>query len=367
MDKEVLVKLSKDMLAAAKLLTPEEVKHVVMNYYMQQDNRIRADHQILQLKKKYEDIPKDKRPSHLVLDWISENTGALESQIRSVLSHYSKNQAIGRWAEANWGIGPVISAGLIAFINMDKSPTVGHIYRYSGNDPTVIWCTQADCLSWIKENGGASEDLIIKSAAHFGRFVDSLRRFATTNREGKPVKLTNDTLAAALARRPWNADFKTLCWKIGESFVKISGKIDEVTGQPASVYGRLYNERRIQEDERSKKLLFKDQAAAVLARTPNHAQRKTYKEGELPDGHLFSRAKRYAVKIFLSHWWEQNYWFTFGKAPPAPFAIGKLSHAHYIEPEVPIIKRKDDGPSPAGVTVPATPTAPTQSGVAAAA
>jgi hypothetical protein len=42
-----------------------------------------------------------------------------------------------------------------------------------------------------------------------------------TSTQGK-VKLAH--VKRALTMRPFNAGLKTLCWKIGESFVKISGK-----------------------------------------------------------------------------------------------------------------------------------------------
>src|SRR6185436_14373220 len=104
----------------------------------------------------------------------------LEKQVMRALAAFSSNHPVGKWAESIVGIGPVLSAGLLAHINVrkcgcqvyrDMKPipihdcpglaTAGHIWRYAGYDPTVTW-----------EKG---------------------------------------------QKRPWNARLKVICWKIGES------------------------------------------------------------------------------------------------------------------------------------------------------
>ena len=54
-----------------------------------------------------------------------------------------------------------------------------------------------------------------------------------------------------------------------------------------------------------------------------------YSDGRLPPpDHIHSRAKRYAVKLFLSHYHEIGYTLEFGIEPPNPYPIGVLGHAH---------------------------------------
>ena len=58
---------------------------------------------------------------------------------------------------------------------------------------------------------------------------------------------------------------------------------------------------------------------------------KSYVEGKLPKGHIHARAKRYAVKLFLSHlhgFWYQHH---FGVEPPLPYPIAHLGHVHTME------------------------------------
>ena len=49
-------------------------------------------------------------------------------------------------------------------------------------------------------------------------------------------------------------------------------------------------------------------------------------------GHIHSRAKRYAVKLFLAHYQHVAYWHEFGAEPPKPYAIEHMGHADVIKP-----------------------------------
>ena len=57
-------------------------------------------------------------------------------------------------------------------------------------------------------------------------------------------------------KRPWNASLKVLCWKIGESFVKVSSN-------PKDFYGKLVRPIDL-EIKRNDQHLFADQAEAKL-------------------------------------------------------------------------------------------------------
>jgi hypothetical protein len=52
----------------------------------------------------------------------------------------------------------------------------------------------------------------------------------------------------------------------------------------------------------------------------------------LPPGHIHERAKRYAVKLFLSALHEVWYYYRYGTRPPKPYPITHLGHAHYMPP-----------------------------------
>lgn len=260
---EGIAKLRKDIREATEL-GPTEARFLVDAYYTTQDNRIRAAHQVRTLAEGYE--PND------VIAWLFEQQETLENELRKVLDTYSSKSNVGLWAKSVCGIGPVISAGLLCHIDIEQAPTVGHIWRFAGLDPTVEWKKKE--------------------------------------------------------KRPWNADLKRLCWLIGESFVKVSGR-------EADVYGKVYLARKEREIAKNEAGDFADQAASALTskKWRDDTQAKAhYEAGKLPPGRIHARSKRYATKLFLSHWHHVAYEDHFGEPPPKPYVITHLGHAHYLSP-----------------------------------
>lgn len=291
-------KLTKDIKAAAKTLTVREARYLTDLYYQMQDNRIRAAGQIRAM-----EAGEVKEP-HMTLDWVFSQSEKLEGSIRSVLGEFAKNRIVGAWSQSIMGIGPVISAGLIANISMriwvcmapeeekasrrkpsehcrpskpcsmacHEKPlnTVGQIWRYAGLDPTTKW------------------------------------------EKGK--------------KRPWNASLKRLCWLIGQSFVKVHNN-------PKDFYGHYYRVRKEQEVKKNDAFQFRDQAERILREKKIGKETDAYKSysiGKLPPAHIQQRAERYAVKLFLSHWHQVAYRAEFEAMAPAPYAISELGHADLI-------------------------------------
>lgn len=266
--RKVVERLTRDLVKAAKTLSAKEARFLVDAYYMIQDNRIMAGNQIAALTRVTETHPNEE-PNE-VLRWLLDQQGILENQIKRALDSYSDSDPLGEWARGVIGIGPVIAAGLLAHIDIEKAPTAGHIWRFAGLDPTSRW-----------DKG---------------------------------------------QKRPWNAGLKTLCWKIGESFVKVSGN-------PKAIYGQLYKQRKELEMERNERHKFAEQAKAKLEKYrigKDTDAYKAYSDGRLPPAHIHARAKRWAIKIFLSHYHAQAYRLKYGKEPPAPYAIAIQGHAHKI-------------------------------------
>jgi hypothetical protein len=297
-----LLRLSRDIKQAGVTLERREARYLVDSYYQMQDYRISSENQI-------RSMSKDDEP-HLTLDFFSSQMRMLENQIKSVLDTWSSSKELGVWAKSITGIGPVIAAGLLAHIDIEKAPTVGHIWRYAGLDPTMTW-----------EKG---------------------------------------------QKRPWNSDLKVICWKAGESFVKVSGNKNDI-------YGKFYVQRKEYEIERNDAVIEVDTKIVKGAMTdPNKGAYivrddemvsayliegkwyvggnakaawqtlnrkkigkdtdayKAYSVGKLPPAHIHARAKRYAVKLFLAHYHETGYRLHYGEEPPAPYPIAVLGHAHRI-------------------------------------
>ena len=259
-------RLTRDLKNASVTLSDREARFLVDAFYAMQRDRIRAGHQNRTLNENAE--------PHDVLTWLQAQRNTLEKQISRALDAYSDGLLIGRWARSQIGIGPIISAGLACHIDIKHAPTVGHIWRFAGLDPTVVW--------------------------------------------------------KAGQKRPWNGSLKRLCFLIGESFVKVSGNEN-------AVYGLAYTTRKAREIEKNERGDFKDQAEKALKEKKwgdDTQAKKHYEAGRLPPARIHMRAKRWAVKLFLSNYHEVLYFSTFGKLPPLPYIMAKdpLLHTHFVEP-----------------------------------
>jgi hypothetical protein len=246
-------------------LSADEARWLVDQYYSVQDFRIQATGQERAVAQ-----AADAASAELV-SWLGVSMKTVEREILKALDAYSDIHLPGRWAKSITGIGPVIAAGLLAHIDIEQAPTVGHIWRFAGLDPTVRW-------------------------------------------EKK-------------TKRPWNAKLKVLTWKIGDSFVKNKGRASDV-------YGKVYEARKAVELERDAAGVFADQAAATLATKTFRDKdvRAVYESGHLPAGRLDLRARRYAVKLFLSHYHHVAYNDRYGEDPPKPYVLTHGDHAHFIGP-----------------------------------
>ena len=294
---EKLQKLTRDIKAAAGRMSDDEARYLVDAYYQEQENRKRSASQQRELAKTKPEAPNE------AIAWLNDVNDILERNICTLLDSYQKSHPLGRWADEIPGIGPVISAGLLAHIDITKAPTVGHIWRYAGLDPTVSW------------------------------------------KKGE--------------KRPWNPQLKTLCWKIGESFVKVSNL-------PNDIYGKVYQERKVEEWEHNLGGDLTIQAAVAtermrkLGKTESQAYqwysgRVTAAEAQvhlealraeqvhslilvemgrgqamLPPAHIQARAKRYAVKLFLAHFHEVAFFIEYGRLPPKPYILTQAPHSHWF-------------------------------------
>lgn len=308
---EVIIgKLDKDLRAAAKAIGRDEARFLVDTYYQLQKDRIRSGLRVRAA---------EEHTAATVLSWVESQSFLLEKRVATMLDLWSAAHPMGPWLRSVHGVGPVISAGLLANLDIEKAPTVGHFWAISGLDPSKSW------------NKGE--------------------------------------------KRPWNASLKRLCFLIGESFMK-SG------GSDKSFYGPIYKQRKDYEWTKNLRGDYAEQARFTLA-TKKFVDKsritKTGSEGDserqeivgakkwyegaynaadlsvsppkgikpivredglligkpgvqmLPPGRIQLRAKRYAVKLFLAHFHNKWYEIHFGCPAPLPYPIAHLGHVHFIE------------------------------------
>lgn len=261
---EAVQRLSKDMIKAGATLGPREARFLVDSYYAIQHYRVQSGNQIKAMDKSAE--------PHDLLTWQTGQMAVLEAEIKKALGRFALAHLPGRWAMSIAGIGPVLAAGFLAHIDIERAPTVGHVWSFAGLNPTQKW------------------------------------------EKGKT--------------RPWNAKFKLVCWKAGESFVKVQNN-------ERDHYGKVYATRKAQEIAKNEAGEFRDQAQASLDTKKWKEDTdafKYYSQGLLPPARIHLRATRYATKLFLSHLHHVMYEHRFGTPPPKPYIIEHGGHVHFLAP-----------------------------------
>lgn len=320
----VIDKQTKAIRAIAKSMPPDAARILVDSYYDSQEDRKRSANQTR--------AADETEKPHQVVMWLVKQHRAIESRIKIMLDAFSEAQPLGAWARKNRGIGPILASGLLAHIDITKCKSGSSVWAFAGLDPNVFWegkdKTSKELQRIIGEHIPRSYTATVADVAlacdHFRRRRDTINKHATT----KAGNITWTSLVTALARKPWNGALKTLAWKIGESFVKVSGHDD-------SFYGSLYAQYKAAEVACNTRGEFAKQAEDKLRRfnigTATEAY-KSYSTGKLPAAHLHARAKRRVVKLFLSHYFEVGYELLHRKPAPRPWAIDQGGHVDYIPP-----------------------------------
>lgn len=318
--KDAMLRLTEDLKKAARELTATQARFMVDNYYQVQQFRITAAGQEREATEAGE-------PAAL-LSWMTAISDRLEGTIRATLDTYTDGIAVARWAKGLAGIGPVLAAGLAAHIDITKAKTAGAIWRFAGIEPSAVWLGTEGAEALVRsdwDNKLTPEENLLQIATRLNRRPESLLRIAKDDETGR---VTKKSVTAALAKRPWNARLKVLQWKIGESFVKVQNLEQDI-------YGKVYAQRKAEYIDKNTQGGYAETARKILqeknfSRDTN--AKAAYQAGRLPDGHIHAMAKRYAVKLFLSHYHEIAYRAHYGTRPPKPYVIEHGGHVHFIAP-----------------------------------
>lgn len=349
--KDPIIRLSTDMKEAARLMGVLEARYLVDTYYTYQNVRIRAAHQVDRCAEVLE-------PTE-VLRWTHGNFDKVESDVKKALGIFAAEYAAGEWLQSICGIATVLSAGFLTTFDIRE--------RF------LAPCTCADKDQDRKHGPGKRMMRPIGGSAK-----DHTLRFRCTGRRGKGEKegdkdaagpqkdksckvvheinskdlragegvlirpktvghwwnyagLNPEIVWKKKEMRPWNARAKVLSFKAGSSFQMVQNK-------ESDVYGHLFAARKYKETQMNREGAFEN-AALVKAEDVGEKTRaySFYSKGKLPPAHIEARARRYAVKIFLSHFHDVAYRDYYGEAPPVPFVFSEHcktpeTHTHYIEP-----------------------------------
>lgn len=257
-------RMKKDIREASIRLSVREARFLVDAYYQMQGDRRRAASRAYALRRSGE--------PNSVISWLKTQSQTIENQIKVALDRYSAAHPVGQWMRSVRGIGPVISAGYLANLDITRAPTAGHFWSVCGLVP--------------------------------GR-----------DRRVPDQKIT------------WNPSLKRLAWITGESFKKLS------PDDPQNYYRIVYDKRKEYEIAKNERLEYAKTAAEMIARMKFREDTKAYiayAVGKLPLGHIDRRSARYATKLFLAHLHEVWYRHHYKKDPPLPYPIAHMNHAHTL-------------------------------------
>jgi hypothetical protein len=305
------IRAGREKILTAAKLTNGEARCLIANYYQAQELRKRSDMQLRH--------QGDKDDHESMLDYFGHAQAVIEGDVKRGLKEFAKASPVGLWMMAQTGVGEVIAAGILAHVDIERAKTAGAIWALAGLDPTQQWISREAADKMVCSQ---PTDLDVKNLCErTGKKFATVHRFATTDHAGNPTSLTKASLAKALSRRPYSPDLKQVCWHAGQCFKRVSG-------DSSSLYGQLYHDHKLLVVSRNERGDFAERAKTFTTRSPE--VRAILKQGKLPAGNLDQQACNFATKIFLSHVHAVMYWNRYRTAPPKPFAIGILGHAHEI-------------------------------------
>ena len=337
--------LVKDLLTNTVFLDQiqrSEIRTLVDNFYQMQADRKRKTEQIRAIKTAADPTGENKNAAAAVLKWFCKYDASMEAGIEKILLSTAQANEVGQWLLQIKGIGPILSAGLLAYFDVEGRNYASQFISYAGlNDNNRPWLGSEkakkivnDVIQEMAENTSKksipiTDDMVVEIARRtqwsynylLGRAYDKDKK-----------KWSKDKLCAACAIPPYNKSAKTLMWKVGSSFVWLRNDQE-------SMYGRLYNERVIYETEKNERGEYAEIAEAILASKNFDKSTTAYKEyskGRLPKAHIAARAQRWVEKIFLSHLFEEMYRVKYNKIPSRYYTLEHVDgHHKELPPEVP--------------------------------
>ena len=309
----------------------DEIRMLINLFYQMQANRIALSNQIRSIKQENPDGGKESQID--VLDNFMKNMAIMELNAQDTLEIICQSTEVGRWLRQIKGIGPVLAAGCLAYLDVTGKEYASQFISYAGlndNNRPFIGRVGAERIAKEVFTGDSITD---EDVARFANATKWDIKYLTEKAfDQEKQKWSKAELIKAAAKIPYNKELKVLCWKIGQSF-------NWQCNNTESVYGTLFSQRRALEIERNERGDYAEQAAEIL-RTKNISKSTTaykeYSQGRLPKAHINARAQRWAVKIFLSHLFECAYRIKYNKVPPRYYALAKDPlHNKEIAPEVP--------------------------------
>lgn len=314
-------------------------------------------------------LQEGKAASTLAVTEIKDNLKKLEEHALKAMRKAVKGHPLGKWLLSIQGMGEVVAATLLAYVDFKRCCCEPYRYWRGGKREEIpphecqglvtaghVWsyCGIMGMRPWEKGSirpynmrlktvllGLLSRQLKVSS-------VDEKDAFLSL--EGTMLQISEERYKKKGKNPPSEEKLQELAESLRDRRKALYEKMYQ---DPSYLYCRLYREHKrkialkneqggFQEDV-EKRLAeaeerYKKRSPKEYAEWQKSPQRQCWLQGKMAPIGVDRHAIRKAVTIFLSHFHEVGYQLTFGKLPPKPFALSHLAprdngqHVHYIAP-----------------------------------
>lgn len=164
----------------------ESLKCLVSFYYQYQGQRIANDDRIRKISKGMN--KNGNEDSMLALKYLADSNREMEKQLKAMLGAYSVTTKVGKWLNDIVGIGPCISAGLLAYFNISENMrSCQSFYNYAGlNDNNIPWLSKDDVKKVMNKADEIISARVEERKAAYKTFQNPkwksyMKKLATTN------------------------------------------------------------------------------------------------------------------------------------------------------------------------------------------
>lgn len=283
-----------------------------------------------------------------------------EREAERAMAAYARQSPLGQWALKIHGIGTTFAAALLAFVDFDRcccESFRGVRQRDIPEDHRKV-CPGLSSASALCMHAGMVDPRVIRDRWRPGcirpynnrlktvcfQIGDSFRKLAYSERNltASPEQIAEDVRKAHALKRKKDPSLPELTDRevlhaVAAKRVKAQQKRDKVLADPNYLYSRLYVQRKQREVQRNEAGEFATRAREMLEealqkrRKISKEQLATWEAGRLQAAGLDLRARRYAVSMFLSHFYQVGMCIHRGRAVK-PWVIAHGGHDGYIPP-----------------------------------
>ncbi len=293
-DEDLVVKqVDRKEVKTASAYTREEALSLVGLYYSIQKTRVGATNKLSAHERNVDIVS-----NPVFIESIKSELHKVEKQTARGLKAYADAQPLGTWCQSLRGLSYITTAGLLAHINLHVATNPAKIIRFAGLDPTIQW------------NKGEKRPY----NAHLKTLCWKIgTAFKMANPNEVSVRGTDEELAVAILeevkKKGTSLTAEGLLEKIRAKRQRANTKADLLSGEDC-LYVRLYKERKKREIAYNEEGRFRDDALRRLEKALESRWRvsdevkECWRRGKLPPHGLDLRAMRYAVTIFLHHYYH---------------------------------------------------------------